>query len=112
MESVVALIVTFSSIVGITYLFVSSRHKERMALIDKGVDASLFTNKNRKIKPIWKVLLVNTSLLLIGIGVGVFIGGVMDQYSQLDGEIAFPGSIFTMAGIALFIGFRITQNFD
>ena len=56
----------FGVLFGIYYLFISARNKERMALIEKGADASIFySSKNKRITPIWKVLILNISLLLL-----------------------------------------------
>lgn len=98
---------------GIYYLFISARNKERMALIEKGADASIFySNKNRKITPIWKVFILNLSLLLMGIGIGIFIAGVLHFTIGVEEDIAYPGTIFLMAGIGLFTGFNMTKNLD
>jgi hypothetical protein len=112
MEAIVAMIVVFSTVFGIFYLFINTRHKQRMALIEKGADASLFYNKNVRPKTIWKILLVNIALLLIGIGLGVFIGGAIHQFAGIIEEIAMPGSIFTFAGLGLFFGFRVSSKID
>ncbi len=111
MEVFGVMLIIFGTIFGIFYLFISSRNKERMALIEKGADASIFygTKKNR-VTPVWKVIILNLSLLLMGIGLGIFIAGFLRQSLNLDAEIAFPGSIFLMAGTGLFIGFNMTNN--
>jgi L-cystine uptake protein TcyP (sodium:dicarboxylate symporter family) len=41
-SELVIVLVLFGTIFGIVYLFISSRHKERMSLIEKGIDASIF----------------------------------------------------------------------
>ncbi|WP_459211683.1 DUF6249 domain-containing protein [Aquimarina rhabdastrellae] len=110
---VIVLPIIFGAIFGIFYLYISSRHKERLALIEKGGDASIFYNsKNRKSHPIWKIIIPNLSLLLIGIGLGIFIGGLLHYTFGVREDIAYPGTIFLMAGIGLFTGFKITQNLD
>lgn len=110
-EVLVPLII-FGSIFGIFYLFVSARNKERLALIDKGADASIFySNKEKRVTPIWKVLILNIALLLMGIGVGIFIAGLLNEIGVKE-DIAYPGTIFLMAGIGLFVGFNMTKNLD
>ncbi len=42
METAIVFIAIIAAIFGIMYLFYSTRHKERLALIEKGADASLF----------------------------------------------------------------------
>ena len=58
--------VIFGVIFGIFYLFISARNKERLALIEKGADASIFYGKDRKATPMWKVIIINLALLLYG----------------------------------------------
>lgn len=102
----------FSVIFGIAYLYYSTRNRERLALIDKGMDASVFAKGRERTQPIWKVLIVNMALLLMGIGSGVMIGGLLAEVAGVNWDIAMPGSIFLMAGTGLFIGFFITRKMD
>ena len=102
-------IVMFGVIFGIFYLFISARNKERLALIEKGADASIFYNKNKSITPTWKVVLLNLALLLMGIGAGVFIAGMLES-AGIRQDVAYPGTIFFMAGLGLFTGFYLTKK--
>ncbi|PIE49689.1 MAG: hypothetical protein CSA39_01340 [Flavobacteriales bacterium] len=111
MEVFVVLII-FGAVFGIAYLFFSTRNKERLALIEKGADASLFTKGKQHTAPVWKVFILNLALLLMGIGAGIVIGGILTTYLNLIEDIAMPGSIFLMAGTGLLIGFFQTKNLD
>lgn len=104
--------IIFGTIFGIIYLFVSARNKERMALIEKGADASIFYSKDKKITPVWKVFILNLALLLTGIGVGIFIAAILVYNFNVEEEVAFPGTIFLMAGVGLFTGFQLTKKLD
>lgn len=95
---------------GIAYLFYSTRNKERLALIEKGADASIFVKGDSvSAAPVWKILILNLALLLMGIGSGIMIGGVLTSTLDVQGNIAMPGSIFLMAGTGLLIGFFLTK---
>ncbi len=109
---VIILAIIFGVIFGIFYLFISARNKERMALIEKGADASIFYNKDRRVTPIWKIIILNLSLLLMAIGVGIFIASILDYNLGVEEEIAYPGTIFLMAGIGLYTGFTLTKKLD
>ncbi|RIA10365.1 hypothetical protein OE09_2220 [Flavobacteriaceae bacterium MAR_2010_72] len=112
MEALIVFII-FGSIFAIAYLYFSTRNKERLALIEKGADASIFVKGKREhTAPIWKVLILNLALLLMGIGLGTFIASLLDTYSTLDNDAVYPAIIFFMAGIGLFIGFHMTKNLD
>ena len=104
--------VIFGVIFGIFYLFISARNKERLALIEKGADASIFYGKNGRVTPMWKIIIINLALLLMGIGVGIFIAAILSQALNVDEDIAYPGTIFLMAGIGLFSGFYLTKKLN
>lgn len=110
MEGVVTAII-FGTIFGIFYLFFSTRNKERLALIEKGVDAKIFYKGDQKQAPFWKVLVLNLAVLLMGIGLGVFIAAFVSSLG-VEEEVAYPGTIFLLAGTGLLIGFNLTKKLE
>ena len=102
----------FLTIFGIFYLFLSTRNKERLALIEKGADASIFMKGRQNGIPSGRIIILNLALLLIGIGVGVFIALLLSTYTSLNHDAIYPATIFTMAGIGLFVGFYMTRNLE
>lgn len=110
MEAVVIALI-FGTIFGVFYLYFSTRNKERLALIEKGADASIFVKgKQEGVAPFWKIFILNLALLLIGIGLAIFIASILANNLGMDEEVAFPGTIFLMAGIGLFVGFTMTKK--
>ncbi|WP_299363137.1 DUF6249 domain-containing protein [Winogradskyella sp.] len=99
----------FAAIFGIVYLYFSTRNKERLALIEKGADASIF-NIGKRRGSSWKVVVLNLAFLLMGIGLGVFIGNILDTYTGLDDEAVYPSMIFLMAGVGLYVGYTQTKK--
>jgi hypothetical protein len=102
----------FLAVFGIVYLFLSTRNKERLALIEKGADAGIFMRGKANGGSIGKVIILNLALLLMGIGVGVFIALLLSVYTRLDRDAIYPAAIFTMAGLGLFIGFSMTKKME
>lgn len=111
-SEVIIIPIFFLVIFAIVYLYFSTRNKERLALIEKGVDASIFMRGRRHTAPIWKVLILNLALLLMGIGLGIFIAGLLHYNLGVNDEIAYPGTIFLMAGLGLFTGFNMTKKLE
>ena len=111
MEGILIPISLFLAIFGIVYLYLSTRNKERLALIEKGADATIFMKGRNYNTPMWKVIILNLALLLMGIGLGVFIASLLDTFSGL-GEAVYPATIFFMAGVGLFTGFNLSKNLD
>nr|WP_204346208.1 DUF6249 domain-containing protein [Psychroserpens algicola] len=112
MEELLIPLSFFLAIFGMVYLYLSTRNKERLALIEKGADASIFMRGKSHTAPIWKVIILNLALLLMGIGIGTFIASILDNYTTLDEDAVYPATIFFMAGVGLFIGFNMTKNLD
>lgn len=110
MEEVLIPISFFLAVFGIVYLYFSTRNKERLALIEKGADASIFA-LGKSHSNFGRVFVLNLALLLMGIGVGTFIALILDEYTTL-GDGIYPATIFLMAGIGLFIGFNMTKKID
>ena len=108
MEAIVLAII-FGSIFGVFYLYFSSRNKERLALIEKGADASIF-NIGKRTGASWKVVVINLAFLLMGIGLGVLFANLLDTYSSLDDEAVYPAMIFLMAGAGLYVGYTQTKK--
>lgn len=127
MEVAIVFMFLFAVIFGIFYLFFTTRNKERLALIEKGADANIFFSKKgeRKTAPFWKVLILNLSLLLIGVGVGVLLGVILSSMFAtpylagresgkvfISEETFYVASIFLSAGAFLFLGFHLTKKLD
>ena len=97
----------FLVVFGIIYLYFSTRNKERLALIEKGADASIFNIGKRGSS--WKVVVINFAFLLMGIGLGTFLAALIDTYTNLE-EGAMAAVIFFMAGVGLFLGYNQTKR--
>ena len=111
-SEVIIVPIMFGVLFGIFYLYISARNKERLALIEKGAEASIFYSSNRRSTPMWKVIIINLAFLLMGIGLGTLIAEGFVQGFGMDEEVAFPGVIFFMAGLGLFTGYYVTKKLN
>ena len=111
-SEVIVLPVIFGTVFGMFYLYISARNRERLALIEKGAAASIFYSRKKSMTPIWKVIIINLALLLVGIGVGIFIAAMLHYNMGVDEDIAYPGTIFLLAGLGLFAGFFATKKLN
>ena len=109
MEEILIPISFFLAAFGIVYLYLSTRNKERLALIEKGADASIF-HLGKRAGSSWKVIVLNLAFLLMGIGLGVFIANLLTTYTSLNEDAIYPALIFLMAGIGLYVGFTQTKK--
>ena len=103
----------FITVFGIVYLYISTRNKERLALIEKGADANIFV-RSKKAGYIagWKVFLINFAVLLTSIGTAIFLASILVEVLGVYEEVAYPGTIFMMAGVGLLVGFNMTKKLE
>ncbi len=93
----------FAMVYGIVYLFV--RKKERLALVAKGADATIFESSKQPSSLKW-------GLLFVGIGTGILVGKALAVYTTLEEEPAFFSMICLFGGIGLIIYHMIAGKFE
>ncbi len=92
---------------GIVYVIVAARNRERMSLIEKGADPKdLISDKPNK----YGVL--KWALLLVGVGLGLFIGSLLESYTTLPDEAGYFASALFFGGLGLFAAFLIASKAD
>ena len=101
-------IVLFIAMFGIVYVFFTTRNRERLAMIEKGVDAKLFQREPSKF------VALKSGMFLIGIGIGVLVGNLLSIMSNLHEPVAYGSMILLFGGGSLltfyFIEKRLTRN--
>lgn len=100
----IPIIAIISAIVMIIYLR-KYENDERMAMIEKGVDPALFNLKKQRSTS----LPLRFSLLLIGVGTGLFIGYFLDVNFGMD-EVAYFSMLFIFGGIGLGLAYIIEEK--
>jgi len=113
MEVSIVFISLFIVIFGICYLYFTARHKERLALIEKDKDVSVFySSKRAPSSNVWRNVVLNLALVSIGVGLGILFGSFLNLTVGMSEEVAFPASIFLLAGAGLLTGFFITKKVE
>lgn len=99
---VLVLAVIFGAVVMLVYLNI--RKKERMSLIEKGADASIFATKPETSPSLkW-------GIFLVGLGVGLLLGYLLEALTGMRAEVAYFSMIFLFGGIGLMIYYFIEKN--
>lgn len=101
MEGIFVPIGFFLAIFAILYVYYTTRTKERLALIEKGVDASIFRTES-------KYALLKWGIFLIGLAIGVITGFALS--TVVNEEVAFFTMIFFFGGIALIAAHFVTRK--
>ncbi len=92
-QEILAVIGVFLSILILGTTFLKNRHRERLALIQYGKDSTVFS------KP-YKNSALKFGLLFLSVGLGIFIGGILDSIFNSHPACTF-GCIFIFGGLSL-----------
>lgn len=102
LSSAVILIVIFGFIFGIVYLGI--RRKERLALLEKGVDASFFISKKASSTTL------KFGMLSVGVAIGILLGNILEVSTRLQEEVAYFSMIFLFGGLGLIINYFLEKK--
>lgn len=101
---IVAIAGFFSTVIFIVYILVSSRHKERMALLEYGKEANVFEKRPNRLRAI------KQGLVAAMVGVGLLMGNVMTAFG-MDEDIVYIAMGLIMGGAGL-VGFHLLAPRD
>jgi hypothetical protein len=111
METLIAFIALFATVFGILYMFYTTRNRERLALIEKGAEASLFnTGKDRVNIFNWSKFTLKVGMLSMGIAVGILVGAILGQAGVLDEDACYGAMIFFFGGLSLVLFYVIDRK--
>lgn len=105
MTEILVPIAAFALTFGIVYIIVVARNRERMAMIEKGADPKDLVRGKPNVYNILK-----WSLFIVGLGLGVFFGSLLETYTDMSEEAAYFAPILFFGGLGLLISFLITKN--
>lgn len=91
----------FATVFGWVYVYLTTRHKERMALIEKGADASIFSGKNTSF--FGPLATLKLGMFLTGIALGILAGNLLETYTRMEEHIGYTSMIFLFGGISLIL---------
>jgi hypothetical protein len=102
--AIFAMLSFWGTIAFIGQLYFRSRNRERMALIERGVDASIFATKPRGIS-----LTLRLALFAMGIGIGVLLGELLHMMGLLR-DVSFPAMILVCGGLGLLFAYLMDER--
>ncbi len=112
MEAAIVFIALFAAVFGILYIFYSTRHKERLALIEKGANASLFnTGKQGGLASFsWTRFTLKMGMFFMGIGLGIIAGAIIASMDLMPEGPDYISMIFLFGGLSLVFFYLIDRK--
>jgi len=102
---IIAILSTFGTTFGLIFYYLHTRNRQRLAMLEKGVDPQTFYPKptaNRYASLKW-------ALLMIGIGLGFLFGGIISDFTDAEEPIFFS-MILLFGGLGLLVYFFVAKN--
>jgi len=108
MEAIVIPVSMFLMIFAIVYVYFTTRNKERMALIEKGADPKLFKSEPK----VSNYSNFKWGLFMVGVAIGVFLGVLFEEYTNLDEGLMYISMILICGGIALILAYILRGRLE
>ena len=102
MEGIFVPIGFFLALFAILYVYWTTRTKERLALIEKGMDAGIFKGECSQ------YALVKWGIFLIALGLGVVAGALLA--GVIEDVVAYFTAILVCGGVGLIVAYLVTSK--
>jgi len=100
----IAVVLIFGGAFAMLYFSIKARHAERLALIEKGITASIFDQKKSAFPTL------KFALLFAGIGIGLLVGSLLDHYTTLNATVGYFSMVLIFGGIGLFVYYLVERK--
>jgi hypothetical protein len=95
----------FATLFGIIYIIVTTRHRERMSMLEKGVSPSTFGSKDSFASNTLKF-----GMLSVGLAFGILAGNMLYRSEAIERAPAFFSMTFLFGGLALILNFIVDRK--
>lgn len=89
------------------YTYLRNKNKERLALIEKGMDASFFFAKKEART---NELVLKYGIFLVGLALGALAGFFLNLFTGIVAYVAYPSMILLFGGLALIVYYIIDKQ--
>lgn len=105
MEGILIPISMFAAVFGVLYVYFTTRNKERLLMIEKGVDPSIFVTKKKNTSN----MTLKFGMLFVGIAVGILAGALLAPYVNEE-AIAYFSMILLFGGGSLILNANMEKK--
>lgn len=93
---------------GISYYYFTTRYKERMTIIEKGLPADFFKGSTN-----YLVFILLLGIVSIGISLGILTGSILKSLEiKVINDFILPSTIFLFLGISLLVSYFVLRAIE
>jgi hypothetical protein len=107
MEEILIPISFFALVFAMLYVYLTTRNKERMAMIERGTDPSTFKVSTMNVS---RFLTLKFGLFFVGVAIGVLMGNILNNSTNLEDGTCYVSMIFLFGGLSLVAGYLIQSK--
>lgn len=97
----------FAAVFGIVYIIIQARNRERLAMIEKGFDASLLESGRAHTG---KYSSLKLGIAAVGIAMGILVGNILAINTNMEEPACYFSMIFLFGGIGLIIYYLLVRK--
>ena len=95
-------IVLFAAVFGMVYVYIMTRHRERMTILEKNITVSPF-------KAPGNTALLKYGIICLGVSAGITAGYTL-YYLGFDESFSYASMVFMFSGISMIIAYFVSQK--
>ena len=106
---VIAILGFWLTLITFCYMFFTTRHKERMTLIEKGMTADIFEKRKRSTS---RFSALKLGMVLLTGGFGLMVGNILASIFNADEALFVFTSLMIFGGLGLMYYYKYTSKFE
>ena len=95
----------FAAIFGIIYVYFMTRHRERMTMLERGIETSPFHSIKYS-----NYLTLKYGMLAVGVAIGMIMGSILTEYGGVSKSTSFLSMIFLFGGLSLIVNYLFNRK--
>lgn len=107
MEDIFVPVTMFLSIVVVLYIYFTTRNKERLALIEKGADPSLFKSQQGSGYSTFK-----WGMFMVGIAVGLLVATLITAAAEVEEVPIYFSMVLIFGGLSLLASYLLKSRLE
>jgi len=92
----------FAAVFGMVYVFLMTRHRERMTILEKNINPSPFKSTNN-------TALLKYGIIWLGVSIGLIVGNLLYNWG-VEETFSYASMVFMFSGIGMIVAYFVAQK--